>query len=170
MFSSSVTSWGSRYESDTVLSSSSKSVWCWYKEQLRNMEKWHLAASSQSSFILSTVYPNIWENMTFVWYQILTKTLTWILVTVYFPKLWHERENLQTHHWKHKFQTNSHSEKFQTYFQKYTVVCCHQIIQLQGSYLEESKFQHCGKTYIDITESVSELSVRFLWLCTGVLS
>jgi hypothetical protein len=161
MPSSSVLSWGSICESDTVLSSYCKFAGRCYKELLRYMEKWHLAASSQCSPILSRVYPNIWENMTFIRYQILPNTLIWILVTAFFflNLNYDMRGNLQRHHWKHTQQTNSHSEKVHIYFHKHTVVCC-QVIQLQGDYFEEIKFQNCGRTYTDMLQNQSQNFLR----------
>ena len=84
------------------------------------------------------------------------------------PKLQHEGEDLQTRHWQHTWQTNSHSEKFHTYFHKHTVVCCHQGTQLQGGYLEESKFQNCGRTYTDMLQNQSQNFLRVSHDCALV--
>jgi len=168
MPSSSVPSWGSVCELDTVLSSSGKFAGHCYKELLRSMEKWHLAASSQCSLVLSRVYPNIFYMVPNLSKHPDLNPCDCFLFSE--PKLQHEGEDLQTRHWQHTWQTNSHSEKFHTYFHKHTVVCCHQVTQLQGGYLEESKFQNCGRTYTDMLQNQSQNFLRVSRECTGVSS
>ena len=51
---------------------------------------------------------------------------------------------------------------------KHTVVCCHQVIQVRGGYLEESKFQNCGRTYTDMLQNQSQTFLRVFHDCALV--
>ena len=172
MPSSSVPSWGSVCELDSVLCSSGKFAGHCYKELLRNMEKWHLAASWQCSLVLSRVYPNIWEKMTFIWYRIFPNTLIWILVTAFFflNLKYNMRGKIYKHDTDNTHGTPTVIQKSSTYFHKHTVVCCHQVTQLQGGYLEESKFQNCRRTYTDMLQNQSQNFLRVSRECPGISS